>query len=75
MDIIIRNGEHILLEITSRLMKKDIPAMNRSADDYRNREGVDPLLMAAAVYISPSVMMEVQESPRKIIIFTDDEEE
>ena len=37
VDIVIRNGEHILLEITSRMHAKDIDKLYQSADDYEAR--------------------------------------
>ena len=75
VDLVIKNGEHILLEITSSALKKDVRNLNLSADDYLQKVGVDPKLMIAAVYVSPSVMREILDSPRKIEIFSGDDEE
>ncbi|MCP5498098.1 MAG: DUF3782 domain-containing protein [Leptospiraceae bacterium] len=75
IDVITKNGEHILLEITSSALKKDVRNLNNSAEDYKNKVGVEPRLMIASAYISPTVMREIVESPRKIEIFTDEEEE
>ena len=74
VDLVIQNGEHILLEITSSAVKKDIEKMNRSAEDYFLKHGIEPKLMLAAVYVSPSVMREITDSPRPIEIFSADEE-
>ncbi|MCB1144836.1 MAG: DUF3782 domain-containing protein [Leptospiraceae bacterium] len=74
VDLVIKNGEHILLEITSSALKKDIHNLNKSAEDYLQKTGVDPRLMIAAVYVSPGVMREIVESPRKIEIFSGEEE-
>ncbi len=74
IDVIIRNGEHILLEITSRMNKDDIKKLNESADDYLDKHGIDPKLMVAAIYIPPSVFKAFSESPRPIEIFSDEED-
>ncbi len=75
VDVVIRNGEHILLEITSRMGKKDIGLMNVSADDYETRLGINPKLMVAAIYIPPSVYEAFSTSPRPIKIFSEEEED
>ena len=75
VDLVIKNGEHILLEITSAALKKDVRTLNLSADDYFQKTGIEPKLMIAAIYVSPTVMREIIDSPRKIEIFTDDDEE
>ncbi|MCB1194315.1 MAG: DUF3782 domain-containing protein, partial [Leptospiraceae bacterium] len=75
VDVIIKNGEHILLEITSSALKKDVRNLNKSAEDYQTKVGIEPKLMIAAIYIPPTVMREIVESPRKIEIFTDEEED
>ncbi len=77
VDVVIRNGEHILLEITSRMRAKDIATLYTSADDYRAKEGVEPTLMVATSYISPNLMQKLISLPRPIEIFSyeDDEEQ
>jgi hypothetical protein len=75
VDIIIRNGEHILLEITSRMHAKDIERLYQSADDYRAREGVEPQLMVATSYIAPKLMQRIMGLERKIDIFSYDGDE
>ncbi len=75
VDVVIKNGEHILLEITSAALKKDVRSLNLSADDYFQKKGVQPLLMIAATYVSPNVMREIIDSPRKIEIYSGEEEE
>jgi hypothetical protein len=75
VDVVIKNGEHILLEITSAALKKDVRSLNLSADDYFQKTGVQPLLMIAATYVSPNVMREIIDSPRKIEIYSGEEEE
>jgi len=75
VDVIIRNGEHIMLEITSRMNSKDIDKIYRSADDYRDKTGTDPKLMVATTYIPPSVMRKIMGLERPIDLFTYDSEE
>ena len=75
VDVVIKNGEHILLEITSAALKKDVRSLNLSADDYFQKTGIQPLLMIAATYVSPTVMREIIDSPRKIEIYSGEEEE
>lgn len=70
VDIVIRNGEHILLEITSRMHAKDIDKLYQSADDYEAREGVRPKLMVATSYVSPKLMQTIMGLPRPIEIFS-----
>ena len=73
VDIIIHNGIHILLEVTSSALKKDVKNLNLSAEDYQKKHNIEPRLVLAAVYISPTVMREITESPRRIEVFSGDE--
>ncbi len=73
VDCIIRNGEHIIMEITSSLRKSDIPRLMASAEDYEAKKGVKPRIMVAAIYIAPTVMREVADCPRHIEIFSPEE--
>ncbi len=70
VDIIISNGEHILLEITSRLKSSDIDKLIVSGEDYEKQHGVKPVLMVATSYISPKLMQQVMGLERKIEIFS-----
>ncbi|MDM8524574.1 DUF3782 domain-containing protein [Desulfococcaceae bacterium HSG8] len=70
VDVIIRNGEHIMLEITSRMNSKDIKKLYCSADDYRDKTGTEPKLMVAATYIPPIVMRKIIGLERPIEIFS-----
>ena len=70
VDVIIQDGEHILLEITSRMHTRDIDNLYRSADDYYRREGVRPKLMVAASYVSPKLMQKIMGLERSIEIFS-----
>jgi len=75
VDLIIRNGEHIILEITSRMHFKDIEKLYRSANDYRGKTGVEPKLMVATSYVSPNLMQKIMGLERKIDIFSYDSDE
>ena len=75
VDVIIRNGEHVMLEITSRMHAKDINKIYSSADDYKTKEGIEPSLMVATSYISPKLMEKVMGLERKIEIFSYESEE
>ena len=75
VDVVIRNGEHILLEITSRMHAKDIDKMYRSADDYERQEGVTPKMMVATSYVSPKLMQKIMGLARPIDIFSYEGEE
>jgi hypothetical protein len=75
VDLIIRNGEHILLEKTSRMKFSDIEKIFASGDDYKDKHGVDPLLMVATSYISPKLMHKIADLHRKIEIFSYEGEE
>ncbi|MBF0201016.1 MAG: DUF3782 domain-containing protein [Desulfamplus sp.] len=70
VDVIIRNGEHVLLEITSRMHPRDIEKIYRSADDYKAKEGIEPVLMVATSYISPRLMEKIMNLDRTIEIFS-----
>ena len=70
VDVVIRNGEHILLEITSRMHAKDIDKLYQSAEDYEAQEGVRPKLMVATSYISPKLMQKIMGLERPIDIFS-----
>ena len=70
VDVVIRNGEHILLEITSRMHAKDIDKLYQSAEDYEAQEGVRPKLMVATNYISPKLMQKIMGLERPIDIFS-----
>ncbi len=75
VDVVIRNSEHILLEITSRMHAKDIDRLYRSADDYEQQEGVTPTLMVATSYVSPKLMQKIMGLARPIEIFSYEGEE
>ncbi|MEW6007279.1 MAG: DUF3782 domain-containing protein [bacterium] len=74
VDIIISGDEHILLEITSRMVLRDIKKIYDTADDYKQKEGIEPTLMVATAYISPSLMQKIMGLERKIEVFSYEEE-
>lgn len=75
VDVVIRDGEHILLEITSRMHAKDIDRLYQSAQDYEQREGIRPILMVATSYVSPKLMQKIMGLDRPIEIFSYEGEE
>jgi hypothetical protein len=75
VDVIISDSEHIILEITSRMKFSDIEKLIASGDDYKNKHGVEPILMVATSYISPKLMQKILDLPRKIEIFSYEAEE
>ncbi|MEW6620318.1 MAG: DUF3782 domain-containing protein [bacterium] len=75
VDIIISGSEHILLEITSRMLTKDIQKIYDAGDDYKQKEGIEPILMVATSYISPNLMKKMVDLKRKIEIFSYEEGE
>ncbi|MEW6609623.1 MAG: DUF3782 domain-containing protein [bacterium] len=75
VDIVISGSEHILLEITSRMLTKDIQKIYDAGDDYKQKEGIEPILMVATSYISPNLMKKMVDLKRKIEIFSYEEGE
>jgi hypothetical protein len=75
VDLIISNGEHIILEITSRMKSSDIKRITLSGDDYKKTHNIEPVLMVATSYISPNLMQKIVNLPQKIEIFSYEGEE
>jgi hypothetical protein len=75
VDVVIRNGEHMLLEICSVLKKADIPKLLASGADYEAREGVRPRLLIAATRVPPKAREVLEAAEREIGIFSWDEED
>ena len=75
VDVVIRDGEHILLEITSRMHAKDIDRLYKSAEDYEQKESIRPKLMVATSYVSPKLMQKIMGLDRTIEIFSYEGEE
>jgi hypothetical protein len=75
VDVIIRNGEHILLEISSRIKWYDIANLIESAKDYENKHHVEPKLMIASSYIAKALQERISKLPKPIEIFTYEEED
>lgn len=70
VDVVIRNGSRILLELTSALKTEDIPKIIRSAEDYERRQETSVSIMVAAIFIPPMAMRALLDAPRKIDLFT-----
>jgi hypothetical protein len=67
MDIVIRDSEHILLEVTARPHSHDIDKMKKSAADYEQRFGVKPRLAIACAYLTPDVGLLMLEEGIELI--------
>lgn len=76
VDIVIHNGTHLLLEITSFLRLRDVDKLLASAQAYEEETGRRPQLMIAASYVPPSVMRHLLACGREfeLISHEDDEE-
>jgi hypothetical protein len=74
VDVVIKNGDHMLLEICSVLKKSDIPKLIASAEDYEAREGVRPRLLVAATRVPRPISEALRAAPREIELFSWDEE-
>jgi hypothetical protein len=53
VDLLIKDGSHILVEITSSTSKRDINNLLSAARLYKQRENIDPKLIIVTAYISP----------------------
>ncbi|MEW6482370.1 MAG: hypothetical protein AB1397_05145 [bacterium] len=60
--------------MTSRMVSGDIKKIYDTADDYKQKEGIEPTLMVATAYISPSLMQKIMGLERKIEVFSYEEE-
>jgi hypothetical protein len=70
VDVVIRNGSRIILELTSAFKADDIPKIIASAEDYERRNGTGVSIMVAAIFIPPMAMRALLDAPRKIDLFT-----
>ena len=53
VDLLITNGLHILVELTSSVKEKDLENLLKAARAYRDESGAEPLLYVVTAYISP----------------------
>lgn len=53
----------------------DISRYIRSARGYQEKTGIEPGIMLASIYISLIIMRELIDAPKKITLFSIDEEE
>jgi hypothetical protein len=75
VDLVVRNGTHILLEIMSRLKNDDVDKLLESAADYEQREGIRPNLIIAAAYIGPGPMRRLLDSKLPIRFYSGEDDE
>ncbi len=74
VDVVIKNGEHILLEITSSCKSSDIAKFIASADDYEVKTGKAPRIFVSAIFIGQKAMRALLDSPRKMELFSVEDE-
>lgn len=53
VDLVITNGAHILIELSSSTKEKDVENLLKVANAYREEKGVEPQLYIVTAYISP----------------------
>ncbi len=56
VDVVIRDAEHVILEVTARAHLQDIDKLKMAARDYEHRFGVRPRLAIACASITPVVV-------------------
>jgi hypothetical protein len=67
VDVVIRDGKHVILEVTARAHLQDIEKLKRSADDYERQFGVRPRLAIACAYANTEVVRRLVEEGIEII--------
>ncbi|RMG51337.1 MAG: hypothetical protein D6723_10915, partial [Acidobacteria bacterium] len=67
VDVVIRDSEHILLEITARAHLQDIDKLKASAKDYERRFHIKPRLAIACAYATPTVIKRLAEEGIELI--------
>ena len=53
VDVVIRNGEHVLVEVKSRVSKADVAELHRIGELYERVEGIKPKLVIVGGFIDP----------------------
>ena len=66
-DVVVRDGEHILVEVKSRVSKGDIGELYRIGRLYERVKGVKPKLVIAGGFIDPEARRIAEEIGVKII--------
>jgi hypothetical protein len=61
VDVVVRDGEHVILEITARAHAKDIDKLKASARVYERQFGIKPRLAIACAYITPAIVRRLTE--------------
>ena len=75
VDVVLRNGRHLLLEMTSFLRSADVDKLLASAEAYEAQTGVRPDLMIASSYVPATVMRRLLACGRQIELISPEEEE
>lgn len=61
VDLLITNGLHVLVEITSSTKNNDVENLLKAASAYREEKGIEPQLYIVTAYISPRLYDLVKE--------------
>jgi hypothetical protein len=67
VDVVIRDAEHVLLEVTARAHLQDIAKLKASAEDYERRFNIKPRLAIACAYAAPTVVQSLSQEGIEII--------
>jgi len=67
VDVVIRDGEHILLEVTARAHLQDIDKLKLTAQVYEQQFGIKPRLAIACAYVTPVVVRRLIEEGIELI--------
>jgi len=73
VDLVIRNGEHVLVEVKSRVSKAEVAELHRIGRLYERVEGIKPKLVIVGGFIDPEARSIADELGVEIIpIITQD---
>jgi hypothetical protein len=67
VDVVIRDGQHVILEVTARAHPQDIDKLKASAKDYEQQFNIKPHLAIACAYATPIVIRRLGEAGIELI--------
>jgi len=67
VDVVIRDAEHIILEVTARAHLQDIDKLKLTARAYEQQFGIAPRLAIACAYATPVVIQRLMEEGIEVI--------
>jgi hypothetical protein len=73
VDVVIRDGKHILVEVKSRVDTSDVLELTRIAKLYEKREGVKPELAIVGGFVHPRAKKLAEELGVKIYTYLEEE--